>query len=71
MSIDQPTIGAIKLNGGTLCDDPTVVATCFVDSFASVYQSSTPSNPSPHQMCDSVIDQIVISYYDNFNLLLN
>ena len=47
------------------------MATCFVTSFASVYQSSSPLNPCPHQMCDSVIDEIVISCDDIYTLLLN
>ena len=59
--VNRPTTGPIILNDGKLCDDPTGMATCFVNSFASVYQLSSPLNPSPHQMCDSVIDKIVIS----------
>ena len=47
------------------------MATCFVNYFASVYQSASPLNPSPLQMCDTVIHEIVIPCDDIYILLLN
>ena len=69
--VNRPIVGPIKLKDGTLCDDLTAMASHFVNCFLSMYQSSIPLHPSPHQMCDNIIDQIEISYYGVYNLLLN
>ena len=44
-----------------LTDDAIIMAELFASSFASVFTTATPANPSPHQVFDGTLSQVVIT----------
>ena len=59
--VGKPSIGPIKLQDGTLTDDPQLMADRFASSFASVFITDTPDNPVHNQFCDNVTDNICVT----------
>ena len=68
--IGRPTIGPLRLGDGSLSDDPIIMATCFAESFSSVFNSEVPNNPYPHQICSNEIQDITVSS-DAVHLILS
>ena len=56
--VGKPSIGPIRLLSGHLSDSPQQMASCFVESFSGVFATTDPTNPLPHQACDSNFGRI-------------
>ena len=69
--VGKPSIGPIKLQDGTLTDDPQLMADCFASSFASVFIADTPDDPVQNQFCESVTDDICITSSQVHEMLLD
>ena len=59
--VSRPSIGPIKLPNGEISDDPALMANCFIQSFASVFQTDVSTEPFSHQICDNRVDQLQIT----------
>ena len=59
--ICRPTVGPLLVRTDYLTDDATIMAELFASSFASVFTTVTPANPSPHQVFDGTLSQVVIT----------
>ena len=65
-----PAVGPLRLPGGTLTDDPGVMAELFASSFESVYVRSAPdTQPAPHQIANSRMPSIQVSFQDVLQVL--
>ena len=62
--IGRPSIGPIMHSDGYLTDDPSIMAECFLTSFASVFNSVAPANPAVHQHSFSSLGDITITCGD-------
>ena len=56
--VGSPAVGPIRLNSGSLTDSPEEMVEVFAYSFSSVFTKNCPSNPSPHQQYEGIIDNI-------------
>ena len=63
MRIGRPAVGPLRLPNGKRGDEPSVMATMFVQTFASVFHDVEPSDPAPNQLCDGIIHDLVIIEY--------
>ena len=54
------SIGPLRLCSGIISDEPAEMALCLLDTFSGIHVTTVPSNPAPHQQCDSVLDDIDI-----------
>ena len=59
--VGRPAVGPIKLPDDSLTDEPLTMANCFAEAFSSVFDNSVLSNPFPHQVNDSTIDQLTVT----------
>ena len=57
----KPTVGPLRLDNGNLTDDPVTMASCFANSFSSVFNNVLPDNPSPHQTSSQEMDDIMVT----------
>ena len=57
----RPTVGPLLVQPDHLTDDATIMAELFASSFVSVFTAVTPANPSPHQVFDGTLSQVVIT----------
>ena len=53
--VGRPTVVPLRLPNGKLSDEPSVMATMFVQTFASVFHDVEPSDQAPNQLCDGII----------------
>ena len=51
----RPSVGPIKLSDNSLTDDPHIMASFFVDSFASVFTNDIPLTARPNQLCNDLM----------------
>ena len=67
----RSSVGPLKLSSGSMTDDPALMANIFALAFAGVFASSEPPNPSPHQRCDAVLEDIAFTPADVQRVLRN
>ena len=67
----RSSVGPLKLSSGSMTDDPALMANTFALAFAGVFASSEPPNPSPHQRCDAVLEDIAFTPADVQRVLRN
>ena len=60
----RSSVGPLKLSSGSTTDDPRTMADSFVESFASVFATTDPPNPFPHQTCDVELEGILFTPED-------
>ena len=51
----RPSVGPIKLSDNSLTDDPHIMASFFVDSFASMFTNDIPLTSRPNQLCNDLM----------------
>ena len=59
--VGQPSLGPLRLDDGRVVDDPGQMAQCFVQKFASVFITDSPTNPSPNQVFHGSLSEITIT----------
>ena len=64
----KPPIGPLRVNNGVI-SDPEDMGEVLVDSFASVFVSGSPGNPSAHQRCEEQMEPMQVSYNAVFHFL--
>ena len=67
--VGRPSVGPLKQCSGQLTDDPKEMADIFVDSFASVFITTSLASPVSHQMFDGSLSEVSFSVDDVYNLL--
>ena len=59
--VGRPSVGPLKLNNGTLTDDPFTMAENFVGAFSSVFECRVPDNVETNQICTDTLDNILVT----------
>ena len=59
--VGRPTVGPLLTNSGQLTDDAETMAELFASSFASVFSTETPANPSPHQTFNGTLSRVSVT----------
>ena len=57
------------LGWNAVTDVPNEMADCFLDAFTSIYTTTIPVNPAPHQRCGAVLDDVAFSPADVYATL--
>ena len=63
-------VGPLKVDGNVISNVPEVVEV-LADSFASVFDDKLPDDVYPHQRFEGLMDTLVVSYNEVYELLLN
>ena len=69
--VGRPSLGPLKMQDGTLTDDPRTMANLFAISFAGVYDSSVPRDQYPHALCNNQLPPLQISEDDVTKVVLS
>ena len=59
--VGKPSVGPLKLCTGEMTDDPSKMAEALAVAFSGVYAGTAPSDPEPHQTCNSFMPDILIT----------
>ena len=60
----RPSVGPLTLSTGRTTDDPRTMANSFAETFASVFATTVPPDPAPHQGCNAELDNITFTLKD-------
>ena len=70
--VSRPTVGPLKLPSGQLSDNPRDMCELFADAFSSVFTTTIPDNPHPHQhFQDSSLERVEITQETVLRVLLD
>lgn len=62
--VGRPTVGPLKVDDGTITDDPLAMSEHFARSFAGVFESDLPPRPAANQTANTILEEIVVSAAD-------